>query len=1131
MASCTPPLLLDVKNVNNHNVDVYDDTDVSGSEFGDTDLSRFDPLTNNCFYAYNDIVFIKRFRVHTFQSRFKDIPDNLFLKNRQGTIRIVSSLFYDLYISHMIFPNWDSLGAGKRVDDAETETVLDILIKTVKEVKKSKDIPVNTDLWMPDACHLIKYSNKEAILFFDDDLYDPKKVEYYTLKQAFDVLYNSSNSDFHQNYLKKMIREDIPFSCSFEGTDAIYISTIRHQPFTSDLILDKLYIDQSKTLSIEEKRLYSVKKIYESSLSISQSKLVLPKKFRDARDPKIFSTKNYQKFIAEYMFHNNGLLCWHDAGTGKTLTSIMTIIAFLKNNTNGKVIIICPASLIPQWERVKREHIVPSSVDTDVKTFMDQYKRCLQLQESIGVFSYHNLNNVMKEWVMGNLEKKKKPFEDINQLGITSEMKRFLGSPDPVLGVFDEIHQVPGNFLSGKIPGDIYQKVVPQLKKIRSPCLQPTGGYWLRCLIVSSLSKALFLTATPIQNSITDLRPILQNIFLLHQDPAKRYEYLYWDNLVEYWNNLEMKDAIQDSWFQNSPGLPGKYPLNVTNQKTERKKICKETDSPAYYTLFTNGNDSLLRRELVVKDPLPDLPNQTKPQRQKRQVENIKRMEEKNIVYTFLNFVANFRGMIHRVRAVIPGRGHQKRNAIQQDEFPQEIMYTHYLNVDARSEYFKEYLKLVKEGAVLGPLKQYSTKSNDGFSYHQGSQLYTNQTKNTSHIYNIKTDPNSGSPITVSFSGTYDPSTIKKDPRTMTFESKNFEQVGRHTNPGSMIIIGGVEYPLQGYTSNAFTIATNRDTHEFRQHKTWNLDAIVIIRRNPVKYTIRGEFRINRDTLTCLDSDIDDIEISRVVNKKEIKEQIKVGYQVSVGGAIYVIVGVSKNVITVNRNIDTSLLKGNKKITELRIEKPFVREGDVPLVIRGDKAILQSRTPLKFQNFIKPDDSISFDINGRSETFIIKNVSGNDIILTRDTGINKAVSKWCLNTFLNPDAKIVTSKKTSLGDSKKITNPPDAFPDIIFSPKLDFLRGKIRASKTVVDDVPHQPGGLLRLFGMDKKVVIFTHYLENLDLLAKSMMDDRFFVHRDRTIPKPVVLSVNEGDLKKETGSSNDSSTNEAMSL
>ena len=1158
--------LVKVKNAEDHDIPVFDDEAVPGSRFGDHDLHKFHPLTDNCFYAYDDIVFIKQFEIQTFESRFDNTSKHPNLRAGTGKVKIISNLFWDLYVDRTRFTDWKKLQMGQSMKKTDTKTVLDILIKTIEDVKISmtqsiRHFPVGSDetekvkllinslpvddSWTPDTCYMVKNNDEEAFLFFEDDQYNPKKMTYYTMKQALKVLYEDDFYLFEQNVLIKILskqKHDIPILCTFEKkikkTMAKYTSSVKHQPFTSDQILDHLYSDPRMIFTdSKEKRLDSVQQIYESSFDYPdypQNKLILPKKFQDSQHPTVFSTKNYQKFIAEYMFHNNGLLCWHDAGTGKTLTSIMAMIAFLKKEEQarrkGKVIIVCPASLISQWERVKREHIVPSRLDTDVKTFMEQYKKCLELQESIGVFSYPNLNNVMKEWVLGNLKKKNKnPFEDIDKITFTSAsesvmmMKAFLNHKmtTKVFGVFDEIHQVPTHFLNNNKSVQDYPDVVPELKDV-DKYLQPTGGYWLRCLMVSTLDKALFLTATPIQNSITDLRPILQNITILHQDPKKRYEFIYWENLVEYWKKPTMKDAIQDSWFQNSPVLPNKYPLNVKNEKTETTKTLKTTDSAPYYTMFTNGNDPLLRHELVLQEILPDPKHtkQTKPQFEARQAENMKRKEKKDMIYTYLNFVANFRGMIHRVRAVIPGRGNQRQKAVvQEDEFPQEIMCTHYLKVDESSHYFQEYKRLVKEGAVLGPLKQYAMKSQQGYSYHQGSQLYTNQTKNTSHIYTIKNDSDAFT-ITITFSGTYDPGhTIKKDKDTMTFESKDFYQVGRHTNPQSKIQIGSVKYPLLTYDKTTFTMKTENDVNAFKGFNTWNLEAEVIIRRNPVHYTIKREFKLNGKTLTYSGGDIKDIEKKRVVGKKETTEQILIGYQVNIGGTSYVISEIHGNTILLNRDVDVAPLKGKTTLSELHIEKPYVTEfkgGDVSLRIKRDKAMLQSTTriPMNFKKFIRQDDSISFPINKELKTFIIKKITGDEITFTEDTKLDQIVSEWNLFTFFDPDTKNVTFKKTSLGDSKKITNPPNTYPNVIFSPKFDYLRGKIRSTKTVIHDTKHEPGSFLTLYGNDKKVVIFTHYLENLKLLVDNMKHDDFFIGRGGT-PKPVILSVNEGDLIK----------------
>lgn len=695
---------------------------VAGSEFKDDHLRAFDTKTQNFFYAYDPIAFIKEFSI----CRIRTNPPKRdpFLPNNT-CLRIISGFFWDIYIKkpvsnifQHIFQEWKAVV----MDCLQTSPVPEGLPKNL------------TIEWITESAvkvQIVTSAPPTYIILFDEDEYPRQtNVKYYTMKQMKDMsqpqaFARAENAARDSNLL------NIPYYWELSGTDLDRYNRIKfrcvieNNPFTSDDIFAQLHNVQG--LPKEQQIERCIKEIYDGRSIMAQTELRLPIKFQASpTQTTTFSTKEYQKFLAEYMLHNNGVLCWHDAGTGKTLTSIMAMLLFLLKSPLNRVVLVCPAALQAQWEIVKKQHIVPPITLTH--DFVAQYMKCYALQNRISVFSYEILNSFMKKWIFKTLtdptNTTKTPLIDHTRVDNLSppedELRRFVceGGGERMV-VFDEIHQVASKLLQCESPTQyLSDHFFRGSRKVKS-VLQPTGGYWLRSFLVSCIDKAMFLTATPIQNSVTDLHPIMQNICLLARFPRsaiqERYECLFLKELSDYWSN----DGTKKNINLNSVVSEKSKSLSIPNFYPIKPQFSKKKDADAYDELAEKYKRGIFAtKNFLSKDVLRD----------------------HGTINTLLNFMANFRGMIHRVRSVIPGRGQQKRHVQQTDDFPQEIIKDHYLVVDESSEYFKEYKKLIAANAVLQTLKE-TTTANNNIDVTTLSELYGRQRMSTSHIYQIQTKP------------------------------------------------------------------------------------------------------------------------------------------------------------------------------------------------------------------------------------------------------------------------------------------------------------------------------------------------------------------------------------------------------
>lgn len=1154
--------LLNIKNANNQSIAIDPSGSVPGNRFGDKNLEQFDSITEGFFYAYDTISFIRKFEIDAFFPNF--LIDTLSIDQFEYTpinkIRVITGIFWDFYIK----PEEQN----RQIIIKKMIELIRITIEKLQSLKLSyiiDDLPPIESLSV-DMCELQKYNNDVCIVLFHDLMYKSKREEFFTIKQYKEILCPRFELTFSIEQINHQ-RQEIPFLWKqINSKRWLFLSKIIRPPFSKLEILDRLFINDEKK-DIPRRRFKAVEEIFNSCQMLPELHLTLPLKFRKSPQSTVFSTKKYQKFVAEYMFHNNGLLCWHDAGTGKTLTSIMTIIAFLKRTPSGKVIIVCPASLKQQWEEVIREHIVPS--DTNDK-FMDKWEKCIQLQDRIRVISYNTLNDGMIERVVNTAGNLSKSYQH-RQTQKTSNAIEFLRfvyekQDSKIMGVFDEIHEVSKEFVQSKKPTAYLYSIMPEMKNVAS-VEQPTGAYWLRMFIATLLDKAIFLTATPIQNSITDLRPILQNIVIVNHEKSsmERVKTLFWeDGFKKKWQQV----IVSSSKKQN-------VSTRLTNKMFE--------DNPVIPSMYSPNNSIFSNNSLMTSN-----------------------ISNRICVLAVLNMIANWRGVIHRIRAIVPGRGMQMRQVNQDDNFPQEINHVHYLEVKKDSDFFKQYQNLIQKNVVSRDLKQYRLMIEEDRSFHESTALYSNQRESTSCIYQIKKQDSKSLIFDrvdqIMISGKYNNPVITDSDETFTRVSLSSDDDFNRIRLFEEIIIDGHHFVIDKKTTPGKIeiripnkeFKDQRDLELFlKKRSDWTAHSKDIkSRAHPFSYRFPKLFVLDDNNLKKLrlrddtQQKIKEIGILRSTDKKKTQERfskifIEKDDMIKIKNEFYNIVDIDDKSITVDKDIVSKDI-----IHEIDIYKPFVTKvTNTPLQI-DNNIIRVPKTSTTNKLF-----SVRMEKTGKivigDQSFPIKEITSENkwykIRTDREVKYNKTPSEWSVSSFnitgassisrIRPnldktrhkvikEAELIIPSMTiidkhTISIAKKEADPVlktrfddrmiiringvdyrvqhideigDFYiihlideiekserndrvqfifmdPRFICSAKMDYLRG-----------ISHDTNGeKLRLWGSQKKVVIFTAFIANMSTLAYLMKKPNFFVDKSERDANPLVLSIETDDPNKRT--------------
>lgn len=187
--------------------------------------------------------------------------------------------------------------------------------------------------------------------------------------------------------------------------------------------------------------------------------------------------REHQKKVVKHMLVHRGLLAVHSTGTGKTLTAVSTINCLLGKYPNLRVIVLTPLSLV---ENFIKELI---SFGIDMRDRLDNPR--------IDVYSYD-------EFV--NLHKRKQEIDCSNTLLIIDEAHNF--RTDSKIVTSKEKEDIPDE--KDRIEKGSKSYVVMQC--------------------ASQAFKVLLLTATPVVNSIFDMRNLLMMIKGESPDKAMKYK-------------------------------------------------------------------------------------------------------------------------------------------------------------------------------------------------------------------------------------------------------------------------------------------------------------------------------------------------------------------------------------------------------------------------------------------------------------------------------------------------------------------------------------------------------------------------------------------------------------------------------
>jgi superfamily II DNA or RNA helicase len=175
--------------------------------------------------------------------------------------------------------------------------------------------------------------------------------------------------------------------------------------------------------------------------------------------------KDYQIRVAQHMLKHRGLLAIHGTGTGKTLTAVASMNCIMRNYPNMNVIIITPTSLISNFKK----EIKKFGIDIEKKPYKNR----------INFYSF-------KQFVL-DIHNNKHDFQICKDNFV----------------IIDEAH----NLRNLKNVKEHSSNINAKSAKTRSGISAATI---LQC--VKSASKILLLTATPMQNRISDIDSLIAMI-------------------------------------------------------------------------------------------------------------------------------------------------------------------------------------------------------------------------------------------------------------------------------------------------------------------------------------------------------------------------------------------------------------------------------------------------------------------------------------------------------------------------------------------------------------------------------------------------------------------------------------------
>lgn len=232
----------------------------------------------------------------------------------------------------------------------------------------------------------------------------------------------------------------------------------------SDIPLAKRISPLKKRPSIVKRLLEKYKKEKKASKPQTEKIVEQTKSSIDCIERSKIPLRDYQKNVCKALRKQRGLIAVHSVGSGKTLTAVTASQCFLQDNPGAKVIVVTPVSLIDNFKKEMEAYGI-SSKDKRYE-YYSHAAFALRIQD--GRFTSKDMDGNML--IIDEIHNYKKTpiLEKLGPVGIAKLSKT------------QKAHLLRGQFMPGR-------------------------GYYVR-KIAKSAKKILGLTATPIVNTIDDLR-------------------------------------------------------------------------------------------------------------------------------------------------------------------------------------------------------------------------------------------------------------------------------------------------------------------------------------------------------------------------------------------------------------------------------------------------------------------------------------------------------------------------------------------------------------------------------------------------------------------------------------------------
>ncbi len=265
------------------------------------------------------------------------------------------------------------------------------------------------------------------------------------------------------------------------------------------------------------------------------------------------------------------LIVAHGVGTGKTITSILSAVCFLKNNPGKKVIILAPASILEQ--------------------FSNEVKKLVNEEFIKDVYCYSHT------WWLNHF---KRTIIDLNEIKNKKNIDKYI--ENEIEELEEDIQANPDIVEKEFILPDDNMLIVDEAHKFRTETAKNAGYTYARLLNEAALrsKKVLLLTATPVVNSEKDLRNYLA--IVNEQTIEKEYKEASVNNLKK---DKFLKNYVKCAFSYFKSDDTENYP--VVNEH-----IIKIPMTEDYEKMYDKVQDNRIKEEPSLvenfnKDPIPFL--------------------------------------------------------------------------------------------------------------------------------------------------------------------------------------------------------------------------------------------------------------------------------------------------------------------------------------------------------------------------------------------------------------------------------------------------------------------------------------------------------------------------------------------